>query len=332
MNNSYDRSKLMMQHSKNLTNDLCDPETGQEYFKPKVGRGPRGTNYKPGKDLYYAAYHSREKKDTMRKVQDHISKTEAQMQHSKKLTNKIVNNNKIKSFQQIFEELDSDGDGIISSYRINITTLEPDLLQVLSPLFIEMEELGMTLNLEEFIDAADRLYKAVSLPEKNLMVKKNRSNSERSRSKNHDSTFRPNINPISRKLANQRNQEGDVSMRLYNKHNEYLLKRQQKKYESQDKELLGCTFKPNLSLTNKSSIVTDGMQMTNYTKVDTTLMNTKETYDMTNLMGHSYQHFPENQFLASKQIRDMAQQMTQNLLNTNQMMRTPGEKEYLIPL
>lgn len=99
-------------------------------------------------------------------------------------------------------------------------------------------------------------------------------------------------------------------MRLYNKHNEYLLKRQQKKYESQDKELLGCTFKPNLSLTNKSSI--EGLQMTNYTKVDTTLMNTKETYDMNNLMGLGYQNinFPENQFLASKQLKDMAHQMT----------------------
>jgi len=28
MNNSYDRSKLMMENSKNLTNELFDPETG----------------------------------------------------------------------------------------------------------------------------------------------------------------------------------------------------------------------------------------------------------------------------------------------------------------
>lgn len=28
MNNSYDRSKLMIENSKNLTNELFDPETG----------------------------------------------------------------------------------------------------------------------------------------------------------------------------------------------------------------------------------------------------------------------------------------------------------------
>jgi hypothetical protein len=34
MNNSYDRSKFMLENSKSLTNELFDPETGQEYFVP----------------------------------------------------------------------------------------------------------------------------------------------------------------------------------------------------------------------------------------------------------------------------------------------------------
>jgi hypothetical protein len=50
--------------------------------------------------------------------------------------------------------LDSDGDGKISAYRIDITSLDSELLQVLSPLFVEMEELGMSLDQDEFIDAA----------------------------------------------------------------------------------------------------------------------------------------------------------------------------------
>ena len=45
-----------------------------------------------------------------------------------------------------------------------------------------MEELGMNLDREEFIDAATRLYESVSLPEKNILVNRrlaSRSNSER---------------------------------------------------------------------------------------------------------------------------------------------------------
>jgi len=44
------------------------------------------------------------------------------------------------------------------------------LLEVLTPLFCEMEEMGQTLDEEEFIDAAGRLYESVSLPEKNALL------------------------------------------------------------------------------------------------------------------------------------------------------------------
>lgn len=55
---------MLLENSKNLTNDLFDPETGQEYFKPKVGRGPIGQmRYKnPGDQLYSEAIKSRERK------------------------------------------------------------------------------------------------------------------------------------------------------------------------------------------------------------------------------------------------------------------------------
>ena len=53
---------------------------------------------------------------------------------------------------------------------------------MLSPLFVEMEELGMTLDRDEFVDAAKRLYDTVSLPEKDILAsrkQRSRSNSAR---------------------------------------------------------------------------------------------------------------------------------------------------------
>lgn len=47
---------------------------------------------------------------------------------------------------------------------------------------MEMEELGMTLDRDEFVDAAFRLYEAVSLPERDILVnrkQRQRSNSAR---------------------------------------------------------------------------------------------------------------------------------------------------------
>ena len=42
--------------------------------------------------------------------------------------------------------LDSDCDGAISAFKININLLEPALLQILTPLLVEMEDLGMSLD------------------------------------------------------------------------------------------------------------------------------------------------------------------------------------------
>jgi hypothetical protein len=118
------------------------------------------------------------------------------------LTNAIVERQKLANFEAIFAQLDSDHDGKISAYRIDITSLEAELLQVLSPLFVEMEEMGMTLNLEEFIDATKRLYKAVSLPEKGVLVKRRRSSSAR---RSEEETFKPHINHNSRRMASRGN-------------------------------------------------------------------------------------------------------------------------------
>jgi len=45
LNTSRERSQMMIANSKTLTNDLHDPETGQQLFHPKVGRGPQ--QYRP---------------------------------------------------------------------------------------------------------------------------------------------------------------------------------------------------------------------------------------------------------------------------------------------
>jgi Ca2+-binding EF-hand superfamily protein len=87
----------------------------------------------------------------------------------------IVERLKIQRFSALFRHLDSDRDGHISSQNIDITDLSPELLEIMTPLFCELEELGKgdtnggeeeeeTLDIEEFVDALGRLYEQVSHP------------------------------------------------------------------------------------------------------------------------------------------------------------------------
>ena len=49
---------------------------------------------------------------------------------------------KQESFNQIFKWLDSDKDGLISATAIDISMIDTPLLEVLSPLLVELEELA----------------------------------------------------------------------------------------------------------------------------------------------------------------------------------------------
>ena len=46
----------------------------------------------------------------------------------------LLEQKKARKFLQIFQILDSDGDGIISADRIDISNLPPDILEIFTPL------------------------------------------------------------------------------------------------------------------------------------------------------------------------------------------------------
>ena len=68
--------------------------------------------------------------------------------------------------------LDSDQDGMISANAIDISNVPSELLEVLGPLFCEMEDLCQALDVEEFVDAIGRLYDTLSMPDREKLMLK----------------------------------------------------------------------------------------------------------------------------------------------------------------
>ena len=54
----------------------------------------------------------------------------------------MIERRKRESFERVFRMLDSDMDGQISANAIDISSIPSELLEVLGPLFCEMEEMG----------------------------------------------------------------------------------------------------------------------------------------------------------------------------------------------
>ena len=71
---------------------------------------------------------------------------------------------------------------------------------MLTPLFIEMESMGMTLDRGEFVDAAKRLYAAVPLPDKAVLV----GTTKAKKAEEQKPSFKPQLCKKSLQIANRR--------------------------------------------------------------------------------------------------------------------------------
>jgi len=70
---------------------------------------------------------------------------------------KIVLKMKIEKYKEIFDSLDHDKDGFISSKSIKLSTIQTDLLETLTPLLEEIQSKNLTLNFKDFCIISDKV-------------------------------------------------------------------------------------------------------------------------------------------------------------------------------
>lgn len=189
------------------SNNYFDPSTGQEFFKPLTGRPPKNRNsfQMPIGEYLYSKRNNRQKSQT----QSHQTSTSS----SKYCigyanSSKIVEEMKKCRLMDIFNLLDSDRDGEISAEKIDISKLESHVLEAFSPLLCEMEELGQSLNFEEFYEASDRLLQTLSIGERNQIFRLPKSK----QSTDNNLTFHPSINENSVKIAAAKRPYGSLNI------------------------------------------------------------------------------------------------------------------------
>lgn len=122
---------------------------------------------------------------------------------------------KKKKFVDIFNHLDSDGDGFISSNKCNITDLSQAALELVQPLLCSMEEKGVVLDLTRFMSEIQKHYIKLPHPDRVNLLEESRKKEAFS---DKDCVFHPSINSKSLKLAEKSNSEvKDVVSRLLHK-------------------------------------------------------------------------------------------------------------------
>jgi hypothetical protein len=139
------------------------------YDKSKISRH----NSEPVWDYLYGQRDA--KKKELLESQKEFQKTLATASISKKTSqnsDKIFADFRQKQFQKLFETMDSDRDGVISSHGINISTIETSILRILTPFFEEIQKTETDLNFQDFLMKMEELYKNLNVEEKAILIKR----------------------------------------------------------------------------------------------------------------------------------------------------------------
>ena len=151
-----------LQNRRKELNQLVDPLTGQEFFKPKVGRPPRSQRNAPITEYLYAM---REKKAT------EVPRSSQLMLVSNPRSQELLVKRKRARYLEIFTLINPCGCEKIYTEVINLQEICPEIVRILTPLLQELDDTGEKIDFEEFFDSMENLCKVLTPEERNTLLK-----------------------------------------------------------------------------------------------------------------------------------------------------------------
>ena len=126
-------------------------------FIPKITRGPKNPNERIMNNNLVKYYDKKIKKETkdlkrMKKEEENEKKNI----YNKKSKN-IIMQMKIKKYRELFNQLDSDQDGFISSSNIHLTKIDQNILKNISPILENLNQTKKKMDFKEFCLKIDKI-------------------------------------------------------------------------------------------------------------------------------------------------------------------------------
>lgn len=217
-----------------------DSEAGFR-FTPSTGRASSARN-SIGKSIFEHLYSMKDNKKQLverlaEKHQQEVSETSV---HINEHSSSIFNSFRKKQYERLFRALDVDNDGTLTSADIAQACLDSDVMNVLKPLFVEIEVSGLQLKIDQFILKVDALLAPLTVQDRAIVLKRE------SKMELEESEFKPTISPISVAYAIRR--RGNKPASLYERR---VLEKKEAEERNRieakinlKKDMKKCTFKP----------------------------------------------------------------------------------------
>ena len=245
------RSEQRKEEIKNSVSDF-DALTGQPLYKPITGRPPKNRSKLKSESIGDYLY-SLNKKSSLNSsaIQEKSETLDPEVSMVQYKSNQLVDKLRKDCFCAVFGLLDTDSDGVISTEKVAVDRLPKKIAAIYIPLIRELQEMNCTLNLEEFLDASNNLFKELNVAQKNdlLNFHKLKSSARANRSLSCcECSFKPCISQKSRELADKKAIPGvDLPTKLFHMKKVSNAKIERMRRKSEDAKLEECSFRPQIS-------------------------------------------------------------------------------------
>ena len=189
-------------------NEPFDNKTGQEFFTPVINENNNNTFYlSRSKDVFDYLYSKAEKKMDKSNTQKSFSNLEKRNLSIDDSSNKIYEKKKYKTFEKIFDLLDSDNDNKISNNNIEISKIPKNVIKVLNPLIEEVKNSEDPIFKDDFIEGCFKLYQVLNFDDKQTIMRfpENENRIKKLKELTPNFPFKPKINKNSDKISNDFN-------------------------------------------------------------------------------------------------------------------------------
>ena len=89
--------------------------------------------------------------------------------HKRSNSSKIMQKIKIQRCKDLFKKLDDDQDGYISSQKIDILKVSNEIIDIITPLLLKIEEKGLILNYPQFYEMLTIFSRNLNVEEKSIL-------------------------------------------------------------------------------------------------------------------------------------------------------------------
>ena len=144
-----------------------DSQTGQQLFRPQTGKSAQGREQEVRSEGGISNYlynkhkmkEQAQKQQKLKHEQAYTQRVEAEKDQAKNKISEMLLEQKInQQLEELFSAFDADQNGYITSEEVNLDLVSAQILEIFTPLFVEMENLNETLTREEFCASAYNLY------------------------------------------------------------------------------------------------------------------------------------------------------------------------------